>query len=627
MTMRPTRRAALAAGAAFGLAACNREEARAPTLFSGFAADLARDFVADSPELATTLGLSEAQAGGRFANRLDARDGRAVEIRRTATLRRLAEAKAIPTDRLTAPDRLAHAVTLAQLERMAAGARFAFGKFQPLSGIQPYVLNQLDCAALTLPDFMDGRHAITNLQGAEDFVARLEAIAPAIDGETERARADASAGIVPPDFVLDRTAGVIDALAAEAPEAGVLANSLQRRLEGLVGSLAPPDPKAPPKAEGADLRRARQLFANSVAIVRDRIIPAWRRQRSAIAELRARATAEPGVRRLKDGEAYYAAALAIETTTQLSPKELHKIGLDRVAQISAALDIQLRSQGYTQGLVGERMAALTADPRQLYPNDEAGRAQVLADLRAMLGKIDAKVPQWFARRPTTKLEIQATPAFLEATQPGAYYQAPTLDGARPGVFTINLRDMAEQPRLDLATLVHHEAVPGHHFQIAIFQEQKDVPFIRRLMSFNAFAEGWALYAEQLADEMGVYDADPYGRLGFLRWQLWRAARLVVDTGLHDQGWSRDQAIAYMSQTTGDALGTIGTEVDRYCVWPGQACSYEIGRIRISEERERARAKLGPRFDIKGFHDAVLSAGDVPLSLLPTVVDAWAATVR
>jgi uncharacterized protein (DUF885 family) len=233
-----------------------------------------------------------------------------------------------------------------------------------------------------------------------------------------------------------------------------------------------------------------------------------------------------------------------------------------------------------------------------------------------------RAPQWFGQLPRARLEVRRVPEFAEAGSPGAYYNPPSLDGSQPGVYFINMRSLAEMTRIDLPTQDFHEAVPGHHFQIALAQELSDVPLLRQLISFNAYTEGWALYAEQLADEQGFHDGDPAGRIGYLRWQLWRAVRLVVDTGLHAKGWSRQQAIDYVSQATGDLPGVVVTEVDRYIVWPGQACGYELGRREIARLREDARNELGPDFDLRGFHDAVLLHGEVPLSVLDTLVGDW-----
>ncbi|MDX2277759.1 MAG: DUF885 family protein, partial [Hyphomonadaceae bacterium] len=381
----------------------------------------------------------------------------------------------------------------------------------------------------------------------------------------------------------------------------------------------------PPGADGrphADAARAALLITRAEAITRAQIIPAHQRAAAALRALRPRATAEAGIGRLPDGADYYRAALRIETTTELTPDEIHLIGLARVRALTQELDVALRRQGLAQGAVGARLAQLTADPRHQYENSDAGRAQLLADVSARATRVMTLAPRWFETLPRAPLEVRRVPALAEAGSPGAYYDPPALDGSKPGIYYINLRNLSEMTRIDLPTQDYHEAVPGHHFQVALAQEQTQIPLLRRLIAFNAYGEGWGLYAEQLADEQGFHDGDPVGRIGYLRWQLWRAARLVVDTGLHAKRWPRQQAIDYLTQTLGDAPGVIATEVDRYIVWPGQACSYELGRREIARLREHARTQLGPDFDLRGFHDAVLMNGEVPLNVLDELVEDW-----
>jgi uncharacterized protein (DUF885 family) len=377
-------------------------------------------------------------------------------------------------------------------------------------------------------------------------------------------------------------------------------------------------------AEARSALEARAVMAvrDAEEIVRTDIAPAEHRAAALLRSLRPEAREEPGVSNLPRGADYYRAALRVATTTDLTPDQIHRIGLDRVRTLQAQLDIALRRVGLTEGAVGARLSALTADPRHSYPDSEEGRAQLLADINARVARVSELAPNWFGRLPRAPLEVRRVPAAAEGSASGAYYSPPSLDGTQPGVYFINLRDLSEMTRIDVPTQDFHEAVPGHHFQVALAQEQEDIPLLRRLISFNAFGEGWGLYAEELADEQGLHDEDPIGRIGFLRWQLWRAARLVVDTGLHAKNWSRQQAIDYVQETTGDAPGVVATEVDRYVVWPGQACSYELGRRAIMRLREEARSALGPDFDLKGFHDAVLMQGEAPLSVLETEVRAW-----
>ena len=334
------------------------------------------------------------------------------------------------------------------------------------------------------------------------------------------------------------------------------------------------------------------------------------------------ATHDGGVWRLPDGEAYYRFGLKYFTTSAMTPDEVHQMGLEQVAEISARADALLKAQGMTQGSVGQRIAALGKDPRFVYPNTDEAKDELLQELNVQMAAMQARVPDYFGRLPKSPCEIRRVPKAIEAGAPGGYYQPPALDGSRPGAYYINLRDTAEWPKWTLPTLTYHEAVPGHHFQIALQMERPDTPLLMKIMGFSAYSEGWGLYAEQLADEMGVYENDPFGQIGYLQSLMFRAARLVVDSGLHHKRWSREQGIRYMVDTLGDQESSIATEVERYCVWPGQASSYKVGHTTWVRLREDAKRRLGPRFDIKGFHDAGLNLGGVPLTVLERNLNAW-----
>jgi len=597
------------------VAACGPRQAQPLTAFDGRLADWARELLSDSPELASQAGVSEADAGGAYDDRLDDRSVRATEARRSAALRRYTELRALDTARIRDDDRLTYEVLQAQFTNSADAAVFNYGNFSALGGIQPYVLNQLDSAFITLPSFLEERHPVTNRADAEAYLRRLRSVADAIDQETERARQDAQSGVRPPGFIMDTVAQMLQGVLQQPAIQQPYVTGFRRKLEALVA--------AAPETQRPELERRNLTYiARAEAIVRDHVLPAHARQLAFVRGDRANAGDAPSVSRLPEGAAFYAAALRIETTTNLTPEAIHNIGLQRVATLTQQLDIALRRVGQTQGLVGERLRAMTADPRYAYEDSDEGRAQLIADVQARVNRVMERAPQWFGRLPRAPMEVRRVPAFAEAGAPGAYYSPPSLDGAQPGIYYINLRSLGEMTRIDLPTQDFHEAVPGHHFQIALAQEIADSPLLTLLISFNAYSEGWGLYAEELADELGFYDSDPIGRIGYLRWQLWRAARLVVDTGLHSKDWSRQQAIDYLLQTTGDAQGVITTEVDRYIVWPGQACGYELGRREISRLREQARNELGPDFDLRSFHDTVLLSGEVPLSVLDGLVREW-----
>lgn len=610
--MELSRRSALALGTALAVSACGPRRAPPMTAFEGRLSDWAREILSDSPELASYAGVTEEQAGGRFIDRLDDRSAQAVDARRGAALRRYAELGALDSNRRTSADNLTLAILREQFANAAEAASFEYGNFGPLDGISPYPLNQMDSAFIELPSFLDERHDIVSDGDAEAYLTRLRAVASAIDQETERARTDAAAGVRPPGFIIDAAAAMLQEVLNTPVAAQPYMTSLAAKLEA-----------RPAEAAGDDAeRRKLTLLARAEAIVREQVLPAHQRALAFLRGERANANDDAGVWRLPNGEAFYAAALKVETTTALRPAEIHTIGRERVEALTSVLDIALRRVGLTEGEVGQRLAQMTADPRYRYPDTEEGRAQLISDVEARVSRMLERAPQWFGRLPRAPLEVRRVPAFAEAGQPGAYYNPPSLDGRTPGIYYVNLRDLSEMTRIDLPTQDYHEAVPGHHFQVALAQEQTDAPLIRRLIAFNAYSEGWGLYAEELADELGFYDDDPVGRIGFLRWQLWRAARLVVDTGLHAERWTRQQAIDYMTQTTGDAPGVIATEVDRYVVWPGQACGYELGRREIARLREMARNELGADFDLRGFHDAVLLSGEVPLAVLAELVRDW-----
>jgi uncharacterized protein (DUF885 family) len=315
------------------------------------------------------------------------------------------------------------------------------------------------------------------------------------------------------------------------------------------------------------------------------------------------------------------------TTTDYTPEQVHQLGLSEVARITQEMDGLLKAQGLSSGSVGERMTALGKDPRFLYPNDDDGRRQALARYQQILDEVSARMPQYFRTLPPTRLTVERVPPSQEKGTSGGYYQQASMDGSRPGMFFANLREMNEVPKWGMKTLAYHEGIPGHHFQISTALGLKDLPLIRQQTLYTAYAEGWALYAEQFAAEIGMYKDDPWGDLGRLQMELLRATRLVVDTGIHAKGWSREQAIDYMVNTTGMAPGDVTTEVERYMAFPGQACAYKVGQLKILELREKARTALGPKFNLKDFHAVVLENGGVPLTLLEQLVDEWIARVQ
>jgi uncharacterized protein (DUF885 family) len=381
-------------------------------------------------------------------------------------------------------------------------------------------------------------------------------------------------------------------------------------------------------AQGLDAAEQASLAGEATEAVANGVYPAYARMTAALETQRPAAlTQAAGVGRLPDGAAYYALALKQMTTTDYTPEQVHALGLSEAARVSAEMDALLKSQGLSNGTVAERVQALHKDPRFLLPNTDEGRAQLLAKYQQILDEVNARMPEYFRTVPPEKLQVERVPTAAEDSTAGAYYQPAAMDGSRPGTFFVNLRDVGETATWTMKTLAYHEGIPGHHFQIATAMHLKGLPLIRQQTLYAAYAEGWALYAERFAAEIGMYKDDPFGDLGRLEAELFRAARLVVDTGLHAKDWTREQAIAYMVGTTGMNESEVITEVERYMGQPGQACAYKVGQLKILELRERAKAELGAKFDLKDFHAVVLENGGVPLTSLEELVNEWIARTK
>lgn len=606
------RRGFLASGVA--LAACRALQARAldspaPATAAGRARALYDEIferlLEASPQTATTLGL-DTGARASLRTRLDDRS----PAGRWNTLGPLARA----APRLAAID----AADLAGRDRsdfdtvawMASICREVTA--QPIGGVDnygypvPYVVSQLTGCYQSVPDFLATQHPVDSPADAEAYLARLDSFARQLQNDTLRMRAGIARGIVAPDFIVARTLVQLRALRSQSGDGAGLVQSLVRRTteRNITGDWS---------------RRAARIVDGPLAAALDGQIAVVEGQRAG-------ASHEPGVRRLPGGDAYYALCLRFQTSTRMTPDEGHALGLSQVAELTAAADALLKAQGLGDGTVGARLAALGKDPRWLYPNTDAGRAMLLADLNTQVQAMQRRLPEMFATLPRTPVEVRRVPPAIELGAPRGYAQSGSLDGTRPGAYYVNLVDTTIWPKWALPTLTYHESVPGHHLQGALALEAQGTPLLHKTLAFNAYVEGWALYAEQLADEMGMYADFPLGRLGLLQSFLYRAVRIVVDTGMHWRGWSRETAADYMADVVGLARGAVDSEIDRYCVWPGQACGYKVGHLEFVRLRAAAQAKLGARFDLKGFHDAVLRGGAMPLEVLARVADDWVASV-
>jgi uncharacterized protein (DUF885 family) len=575
-------------------------------------------FLLDNPELLTSIGIAE-QFGYRKHNAHLNDESDAKAVRDFATWRAyLADLKAYDTRSQTPEQRLSTRVLTWFIESQLQGERFR---------LHNYPVNQLFGVQNNTPDFLINQHVIKDLRGAEDFLSRLGEVGRKFDQVIEGLVQREQKGIVPPRFVIERVLTEMRGFANQA----AIQNPLYKHFAEKVAKLL---------ALGDAEKRA--LLARATQALNGGVLPAYAKLISFFEGQLTRATTDDGVWKLPDGDAFYAWALRSETTTDMTPPEVHALGLAEVARIEAQMSALLAAQpglqapsqpGQPAGQTpretpGQAMARLAKDPRFLYPNTDEGRKAALADYAKMVEQQLISSRQVIGLVPQAPMEVKRIPEFKEKTAPGAYYNPPAMDGSRPGVFYANLRDMNEVPKFGMRTLAIHEGVPGHHFQIALAQEQSGGPTFRKVLPFTAYAEGWALYAEWLGVELGHYKDDPLSDLGRLQAEMFRAVRLVVDTGIHAQRWPRQQAIDYMLAKTGMPQGDVVAEIERYIVSPGQACAYKVGMLSIQAARQRAEKALGTKWTVdteKAFHDVVLGGGGLPLAVLDEQVNAWIQT--
>ncbi|HPB22792.1 MAG TPA: DUF885 family protein [Novosphingobium sp.] len=554
--------------------------------------EIFQDNIAHSPEYATSLGLDK----GKLARlRYQLTPGTAQE-RRADLARNQRWLKAL--DRhdpaLLSP---AGKRNRAQAQYMLTSRSTAAKDFDLDSVQRPYRLFQQGGAYFEVPDFLNSQHTISNANDCEAYLARLSAFARSLDEDTVEQRAQSARGFTAPGWSIDLTLSQMAKLRGPAAgDSGMVASLVDRaRTKGVAGDWA----------------------ARATRIVESQVYPALDRQIALMTQLRATTQAGDGAWRLPQGDAIYAAALMQATTTTMTPDEVHQAGLEQVADISAQLDAILKAAGLAQGSVGERLTQLNVRRDQLYPNTDAGRKDLIDSLNAGVSAMWDKLPRAFAEVPRQPLEIRAVPVEIQDGASNGYYNRASLDGSRPAIYWINLKDVGDWPKYSLPALTYHEGVPGHHLQGSYAQLAGDLPMLLRNNFISAYGEGWALYAEQVADELGAYSG--IERAGFLQSFLFRAARLVIDTGLHHKRWSREQATDYMVATTGFARPRCQREVERYCTQIGQACSYKIGHTSWVAQRRKAEAALGSKFSLHWFHE-VLKDGVMPLSMLEARVD-------
>ncbi len=560
--------------------------------------------VDDSPRFATSLGKDTGKRAA-LKSQLDDNSNAAKARRLERSRTWLKELRAIDRARLSPSSRVDYDVVVYQQDQAVRnGDKWKFGDVG--GNFRPYVISQQSGAYASVPDFLDSQHKVAVAADAEAYLARLHAFAGSMDEDLARQKADVAMGVIPADFICDLSIGQMKALRDQPAAQTILVTSIVK------------------KAKAANLPG--DWEGRATKIVTADVFPALDRQIAAMQAVRAKARPDVGAWSLPNGEAYYADAVKASTTTNYTPQEVHQLGLDQVAEISARLDTILKSRGMTQGTVGARLAALNNQPEQVFPANDAGRAEMLKYLNDHIGEVYKLLPTAFNTLPKAKVEVRRVPVFIQDGAANGYYNSAAADGSRPAAFYINLKETSDWPRYNLWTLAHHETVPGHHLQIALSQESTQIPALRRYgFGFSAYVEGWALYAEQLAQEMGANDADPWGEAGFLQSFLFRAARLVTDTGIHAKRWGRAQATQYMVDTIGNTPSRAQREVERYFAGPGQANSYKVGHTVWAKAREEAKARLGPKFDLKAYHDAVLLSGAMPLTVLQRHVSEWVAT--
>ncbi len=592
------------------MSACNREprpdtaasatnvEASARALLD----DIGNSLLRLIPETATSLGLD---TGARADLRSQLMDRSADGQQRIASRLRqdLERARAFDTAGLAHATRTSLEVVRSAYATALEGFAMPYGDV-PVGGwrITPYVVIQNVGAYLDTPRLLDAEHRIDTAADAEAYLARLQSYAKQIEGERGRVEAARAKGLVPPAFLIDKALAQLSLSIKNAREGGTIVESIERRTKSIPGSWG---------------ERARAIAAREVA-------PALERQLAELQAQRAVAKADAGMWARPDGDAYYRWALRASTTTAMSPDEIHDMGRRELQQLHSRMDEILKGVGYTQGSVGTRMQGLAKDPRYRFPEGDKGRAEITAFIQNRLDWIRSQMPRAFNTVVTPNMEVKRLPPEEEPGAPAAYGGAGSIDGKIPGRFWINLRTTDLHSKYSLADLTFHEAIPGHIWQGEYTHE---MPLVRQMLAFNAYSEGWALYAEQLADELGAFENDSVGRLGYLQSIAFRACRLVVDTGLHAKRWTREQGVQFFVDVNGSNPLEVASEVDRYCSWPGQACGYKVGHSEINRQREKARTALGSTFVDKAFNDTVVLGGNVPLDVLGKNVDEYIRTAK
>jgi uncharacterized protein (DUF885 family) len=560
---------------------------------------------------ASALGLSEDAVGKAFNTELENYSAEAeAQFRQqlNAIVSQLA-ALPVPADTVDAENQ---AVMLNIMQYYAGSNEFPKGYIDSWMGHSAFVVNQINGPTIDMAGALQNSHPIANEQDAKNYLSRLEKFGAALKAVEQRFVSDAATGWIAPKVLLEKSLTILDSYASGEVTEHVLYKDFAKKLDNVKDLSA----------------EAKQQYLTSAALLVQKQVQAGYQQLAAAvrAEL-PKARTESGIWAQPNGDKFYAYSVKQLGDTDLTPEQIHQKGLDEVARISQEMDSILKAQGYKDGTVGARMTALNGEDRFLYEDSDAGRQQVLDDLNKYIAEINQRMPELFATKPPYPVEVRRIPVEIQDSAAGGQYSSPAIDGSKPGIYWINLRDIKANAKFDLKTLTYHEANPGHHWQVALNLAQEHLPLLRRVAPYNSYVEGWALYSELVAKEMGMYKDDPFGDLGRLKAELFRSVRLVVDTGLHAKKWTREQAIAYMAETTGTTESDVVSEIERYMAWPGQALGYKLGMLKIVELRTYAKEQLGNKFDIKAFHDLVLLGGAVPMSVLDSKVRNWVAAQK
>lgn len=498
-------------------------------------------------------------------------------------------------------------VMLSLTRYFAGDPDFSIGYIDTWMGLSPFILNQINGPLISIPRNMQTDQKITSKKDAQDYIARLGKFDQLIDGVEQKLTSDVAQNWIPPKVILKGAIHYLKNFTRADPANHPLVTSFIARVN---------------KISDLNANQKQLLITQAVAKVTTVVYPAYKHITRVAEHLLPKARDEAGIWAQPNGDKYYQDAIHQLGDSDLSAEQIYQLGLSEVKRINQQMDSILKAQGYSKGTVGERMVALNNEPRFLYADTKKGRADLIKDVNGYITEISAIMPKFFKTKPIYKVEVRPYPVEIQDGAPGGEYNSPSLDGSKPGIYWINLRDMKANPKFGLKTLTYHEAIPGHHWQISLNLQQSAMPFLRRIAPYNAYAEGWALYSERLASEMGLYKNDPFGNLGRLQGEMFRAVRLVVDTGLHYKHWTREHAIAYMSEQTGSAKSDVVAEIERYMTWPGQALGYKLGMLKILSLRKQAKKELGDKFDLREFHDVVLLGGAVPMKVLAENVNHW-----